>query len=128
MLFLTETLPKFPLIPGSLQEAFVKRKKSFIERSSQRQKEIKNKIHVSENSQSKTVKEKSTGMFLTFVFSQRESGIMYLIKSLVLCSGSSVNCLKGVNKVRVSLPEDRKTAQALMHQRALRYTHICMYI
>lgn len=89
-----ETLPKFPLIPGSLQEAFVKRKKSFIERSSQRQKEIKNKIHVSENSQSKTVKEKSTG--------------------------SSVNCLKGVNKVRVSLPEDRKTAQALMHQRALR--------
>uniref|UniRef100_A0A8C7EL37 Centrosomal protein 295 n=1 Tax=Neovison vison TaxID=452646 RepID=A0A8C7EL37_NEOVI len=83
-------------LPGSLQEAFIKRKKSFIERSSQRQKEIKNKIRISENSQIKIAKEKPTGL--------------------------SVNRLKGVNKVkvRVSLPEDRKTAQALMHQRTLR--------
>lgn len=66
-----------------------------MERSSQRQKEIKNKFRVSENSQIKTVKEKPIG--------------------------SAVSRLKGVNKikVRVSLPEDRKTAQALMHQRAL---------
>lgn len=28
-----------------------------------------------------------------------------------------------MNKVRVSLPEDRKTAQAHMHQRALRLYH-----
>ncbi|XP_059042432.1 centrosomal protein of 295 kDa isoform X3 [Mustela lutreola] len=91
-----ETPPKIIALPGSLQEAFIKRKKSFIERSSQRQKEIKNKIRISENSQIKIAKEKPTG--------------------------SSVNCLKGVNKVkvRVSLPEDRKTAEALMHQRALR--------
>ncbi|XP_019487733.1 PREDICTED: centrosomal protein of 295 kDa isoform X2 [Hipposideros armiger] len=89
----TETLPKFIPVPGSLQEAFVKRKKSFIERSSQRQKEIRSKIRVSENSQSKIIKGKSS-------------------------TGSSVSCLKGVN--RVSLPEDRKTAQALMRQRALR--------
>ncbi|XP_043435874.1 LOW QUALITY PROTEIN: centrosomal protein of 295 kDa [Prionailurus bengalensis] len=89
-----ETLPKFTAIPGSLQEAFVKRKKSFIQRSSQRQKEIKNKIYLSEKSQIKTAKEKPTG--------------------------SSVSRLKGVNKVRVSLPEDRKTAQAHMRQRALR--------
>lgn len=34
--------------------------------------------------------------------------------------------LKGVNKVRVSLPEDRKTAQALMRQRALRYVYVCV--
>nr|KAF6464489.1 centrosomal protein 295 [Rousettus aegyptiacus] len=87
------TIPKFIPVPGSLQEAFVKRKKSFIERSSQRQKEIKNKIRVSENSPSKIVKGKPS-------------------------TGSSVSCLKGVT--RVLLPQDRKTAQALMHQRALR--------
>uniref|UniRef100_A0A8C9KVC6 Centrosomal protein 295 n=1 Tax=Panthera tigris altaica TaxID=74533 RepID=A0A8C9KVC6_PANTA len=87
-------LPAQKSVPGSLQEAFVKRKKSFIERSSQRQKEIKNKIYLSEKSQIKTAKEKPTG--------------------------SSVSRLKGVNKVRVSLPEDRKTAQTLMRQRALR--------
>ncbi|XP_077914819.1 centrosomal protein of 295 kDa isoform X3 [Halichoerus grypus] len=91
-----ETPPKIIALPGSLQEAFIKRKKSFMERSSQRQKEIKNKIRIPENSQTKIAKEKPTG--------------------------SSVSRLKGVNKVkvRVSLPEDRKTAQALMHQRAPR--------
>lgn len=90
-----ETPPNITALPGSLQEAFLKRKKPFMERSSQRQKEIKNKFRVSENSQIKTVKEKPIG--------------------------SAVSRLKGVNKikVRVSLPEDRKTAQALMHQRAL---------
>ncbi|XP_077636721.1 centrosomal protein of 295 kDa isoform X2 [Crocuta crocuta] len=90
----TETPPKLTAVPGSLQEAFMKRKKSFMERSSQRQKEIKNKSYRSEKSQTKIVKEKPIG--------------------------SSMSRLKSVNKVRVSLPEDRKTAQALMHQRALR--------
>uniref|UniRef100_A0A8C3VPW5 Centrosomal protein 295 n=1 Tax=Catagonus wagneri TaxID=51154 RepID=A0A8C3VPW5_9CETA len=93
----TETLSKFTATPGSLQEAFIKRKKSFIERSSQRQKEIRNKIRVSVNSQTKIVKEKLTGSF--------------------------VSHLKGVTKVRVSFPEDRKTAQTHMHQRALRLYH-----
>uniref|UniRef100_A0A671FUZ8 Centrosomal protein 295 n=1 Tax=Rhinolophus ferrumequinum TaxID=59479 RepID=A0A671FUZ8_RHIFE len=90
----TETIPKFTPVPGSLQEAFVKRKKSFIERSSQRQKEIRSKIRVSENSQSKIIKGQSS-------------------------PGSSVSPLKSTN--RVSLPEDRKTAQALGHQRTLRF-------
>uniref|UniRef100_A0A8D1YZ80 ALMS motif domain-containing protein n=1 Tax=Sus scrofa TaxID=9823 RepID=A0A8D1YZ80_PIG len=93
----TETLSKFTATPGSLQDAFIKRKKSFIERSSQRQKEIKNKIRVSVNSQTKIVKEKPTGSF--------------------------VSHLKGVTKVRMSFPEDRKTAQTHMHQRALRLYH-----
>lgn len=63
--FPTETLLEFTAIPGSLQEAFVKRKKSFIQRSCQRQKEIRNKTHVSENSQIKTAKEKPpTGILL----------------------------------------------------------------
>ncbi|KAF6102673.1 centrosomal protein 295 [Phyllostomus discolor] len=90
----SETLSKFTPAPGSLQEAFIKRKKSFIERSCQRQKEIRNKRQVSKNSGSQVIKGNPTG--------------------------SSVSHLKGVNKVRVSLPEDRKMAQALMQQRALR--------
>ncbi|KAM7084612.1 centrosomal protein of 295 kDa isoform 2-T2 [Molossus nigricans] len=90
-----ETLPKFTPVPGSLQEAFVKRKKSFIERSCQRQKEIRNKIRVFKNSESQVIKGRPS-------------------------TGLSASRLKGVNKVRVSLPEDRKTAQALTHQRALR--------
>uniref|UniRef100_A0A8C5YG57 Centrosomal protein 295 n=1 Tax=Microcebus murinus TaxID=30608 RepID=A0A8C5YG57_MICMU len=90
-----ETLPKFTPIPGSLQEAFVKRKKTFMERSCQRQKEIRNKIPVSENSQMKIVPEKPT-------------------------IGSSVSGLKGVNKIRASLSPDGHMTQALMQQRALR--------
>ncbi|KAI2562310.1 centrosomal protein 295, partial [Homo sapiens] len=90
-----ETPRRLTPVPGSLQEAFIKRKKSFMERSHQRQKEIRNKIHVSENSQIKTVKEKPS-------------------------ISSSVSRLKGVNKVRASFPEDRKTTQALRHQRGLR--------
>ncbi|KAG3286348.1 hypothetical protein H1C71_009926 [Ictidomys tridecemlineatus] len=90
----TETLPKCTMA-GSLQEAFVKRKKSFLERSYQRQKEIRNKSKLTENSQIKTVKEKQ-------------------------CTGSSVSRLKGVNKVKMNFPEERKNAHTLMHQRALR--------
>ncbi|XP_023064950.2 centrosomal protein of 295 kDa isoform X12 [Piliocolobus tephrosceles] len=91
----TDTPQRFTPIPGSLQEAFIKRKKSFMERSHQREKEIRNKICLSENSQIKTVKEKPS-------------------------ISSSVSHLKGVNKVRASFPEDRKTTQALRHQRDLR--------
>ncbi|XP_032156405.1 centrosomal protein of 295 kDa-like isoform X1 [Sapajus apella] len=78
----TESPPRFTPISGSLQEAFINRKKTFMERSHQRQKEI-------------TIKEKPS-------------------------IGSSVSHLRGVNKVR-ALPEDRKTTQALRHQRSLRY-------
>uniref|UniRef100_A0A2K5IEH6 Uncharacterized protein n=2 Tax=Colobus angolensis palliatus TaxID=336983 RepID=A0A2K5IEH6_COLAP len=91
----TDTPQRFTPIPGSLQEAFIRRKKSFMERSHQREKEIKNKIRLSENSHIKTVKEKPS-------------------------ISSSVSRLKGVNKVRASFPEDRKTTQALKHQRGLR--------
>uniref|UniRef100_A0A2I3GMD9 Centrosomal protein 295 n=1 Tax=Nomascus leucogenys TaxID=61853 RepID=A0A2I3GMD9_NOMLE len=87
----TETPRWFTPIPGSLQ----KRKQSFMERSHQRQKEIRNKIRVSENSKIKTVKEKPS-------------------------LSSSVSRLKGVIKVRASFPEDRQTTQALRHQRGLR--------
>nr|XP_039318129.1 centrosomal protein of 295 kDa isoform X1 [Saimiri boliviensis boliviensis] len=77
----TESPPRFTPVSGSLQEAFTKRKKAFMERSHQRQKEI-------------TIKEKPS-------------------------IGSSVSRLRGVNKVS-ALPEDRKTTQALRHQRSLR--------
>lgn len=91
----TDTPQRFTPIPGSLQEAFIKRKKSFMERSHQREKEIRNKIRLSENSHIKTVKEKPS-------------------------ISSSVSRLKGVNKVRASFPEDRKSTQVLRHQRGLR--------
>ncbi|XP_076969364.1 centrosomal protein of 295 kDa isoform X2 [Tamandua tetradactyla] len=86
-------------LPGSLQEAFLKRKKSFIAKSSQRQKEIRNKIRVSKNSPVTLLHEKPTG--------------------------SSTSHLKGTGKVRVFLPKDRKIAEALIHQRTLRsYNHL----
>nr|KAF6342646.1 centrosomal protein 295 [Pipistrellus kuhlii] len=88
-----ETLSKFTAVPGSLQEAFAKRKKSFIERSCQRQKEIRNKIHVSRNTESQVVK-------------------------ATLNIGSPVSGLK--SKVKVSLSKDRKTAQILKNQRTPR--------
>ncbi|XP_070221222.1 centrosomal protein of 295 kDa isoform X4 [Bos mutus] len=88
-----ETFSRCTAAPESLQEAFIKRKKAFIERSSQRQKEIKDKVHASGYSQTKTITEKTTGSF--------------------------VSDLKGMSKVRVSLPEDKKTAQPHTHKRAV---------
>lgn len=88
-----ETFSRCTAAPESLQEAFIKRKKAFIERSSQRQKEIKDKVHASGYSQTKTITEKTTGSF--------------------------VSDLKGMSKVRVSLPEDKKTAQPHTHERAV---------
>ncbi|XP_069421246.1 centrosomal protein of 295 kDa isoform X1 [Ovis canadensis] len=89
-----ETFSRCTAAPESLQEAFIKRKKAFIERSSQRHKEIKDKVHASGNSQTKTITEKTTGSF--------------------------VSHLKGMSKVRVSLPEDMKTATAPYTQRDTR--------
>ncbi|XP_043308650.1 centrosomal protein of 295 kDa isoform X6 [Cervus canadensis] len=88
-----ETFSRCTAATESLQEAFIKRKKAFIERSSQRQKEIKDKVHASGNSQTKTITEKTTGSF--------------------------VSHLKGMSKVKASLPKDKKTAQPHTHQRPL---------
>ncbi|KAM5245955.1 centrosomal protein of 295 kDa [Ctenodactylus gundi] len=82
-----EIFPNCAAVTESLQEAFMKRKKSFIEQSCQRQKEIQSKTRVSKLSAAET-----------------------------LFSGG----LKGVNKKSMSLPEERKMAQALMRKRALR--------
>lgn len=130
--FQTETFSRCTAVPESLQEAFIKRKKAFIERSSQRQKEIKDKVHASGNSQTKTITEKTTGICY-----QRElciylvvllSGIIYFTQWLVFHSGSFVSDLKGMSKVRVSLPEDKKTAQPHTHERALGYVYGSTYI
>lgn len=75
---LPETLSKFTPAPESLQEAFAKRKKAFIERSCQRQKEIRNKIHVFRNPENQVIEATlSIGKFpKTFVLvSKRESGL-----------------------------------------------------
>ncbi|XP_045149109.1 centrosomal protein of 295 kDa isoform X1 [Echinops telfairi] len=83
----TETLPTLRAVPESLQEAFFKKKKLFIARSTLRQKEIRDRaIRVTEN------------------------------PPVVKPTGSSVNQLKS----KVSLPEDRKSEEALMYQRTLR--------
>ncbi|XP_038178642.1 centrosomal protein of 295 kDa isoform X3 [Arvicola amphibius] len=60
----------------------MKRKKTFVERSYQRQREMRNKTQ--------------------------------------LTTGFSLTRRKGVSKVRAPLPEERRTTQALIHQRALR--------
>ncbi|XP_055471377.1 centrosomal protein of 295 kDa isoform X1 [Psammomys obesus] len=41
--------------------------------------------------------------------------------------GSFLSRLKGVNKVRASLPEERKARQALINQKALRYGFCCSF-
>ncbi|XP_049634972.1 centrosomal protein of 295 kDa [Suncus etruscus] len=52
------TSPQLPVLPGSLQEAFLTRNKAFIERSAQRQKELRlrSKTRSWENSKSKALK------------------------------------------------------------------------
>ena len=56
------------------------------------------------------------------------SGIMYFTQWLVFHSGSFVSDLKGMSKVRVSLPEDKKTAQPHTHERAVGYVYGFTYI
>lgn len=50
----TSPIPEYAVTTGNLQEGFVKRKKSFVERSYQRQREMRNKSRTSENSQTTT--------------------------------------------------------------------------
>ncbi|XP_023560748.1 centrosomal protein of 295 kDa isoform X3 [Octodon degus] len=85
-------------IAESLQEAFVKKKKLFIERSYQRQKEIR-KSRAPKHYQFGTVQEKPSSTV------------------------TSTSSLKGVNKVRVCLSEERRMAQSVMHRRATRLYH-----
>ncbi|XP_075402567.1 centrosomal protein of 295 kDa isoform X2 [Tenrec ecaudatus] len=84
----TETLTTLTTVPESLQEAFLKRKKPFIARSTLRQKGIKERgVRVTGNP-----------------------------PVVVKPTGSSANPLKS----QVSLPEDRKSEEALMYHRTLR--------
>ncbi|KAF4009558.1 hypothetical protein G4228_000909 [Cervus hanglu yarkandensis] len=127
-----ETFSRCTAATESLQEAFIKRKKAFIERSSQRQKEIKDKVHASGNSQTKTITEKTTGICyqseLCIYLVVLLSGITYFTQWLVLHSGSFVSHLKGMSKVKASLPKDKKTAQPHTHQRPLGYVYGFIYI
>ncbi|XP_068936309.1 centrosomal protein of 295 kDa isoform X3 [Petaurus breviceps papuanus] len=94
----------FSSAPGSLQEVFVKKNNSFIEQSSQRQKEIKNKAQTSGKSQPKSALEIESKKHPV----ERKP------------SEPIINQLKKVNEVKVCFPEDRKIAKALTHQRTLR--------
>ncbi|XP_074160625.1 centrosomal protein of 295 kDa isoform X3 [Sminthopsis crassicaudata] len=99
-----DTFQECSSAPGSLQEAFVKEKISFIQQSSQRQKEINNETQTSEKSQPKSTLEIERKKYLV----EREP------------SESTVSHLKKVNEVKVCFPEARKTAQSHRHHQALR--------
>ncbi|XP_031816861.1 centrosomal protein of 295 kDa isoform X4 [Sarcophilus harrisii] len=99
-----DTFQECSSAPGSLQEAFVKEKISFIQQSSQSQKEINNETQTSGKSQPKSTLEIERKKYLV----ERKS------------SESTVSHLKKVNEVKVCFPEARKTAQSLRHHQALR--------
>lgn len=81
----SDTSPQLPILPGSLQEAFLTRNKAFIERSAQRQKELqlRSKTQSCENSKNKALKPRG-----------------------------SDSCLKGMCKMGASPPLDTKALRS----------------
>ncbi|XP_035184616.1 centrosomal protein of 295 kDa isoform X2 [Oxyura jamaicensis] len=103
-------LLEFPSASGSLQESFLKRKKSFIQKSLERVEEIKNKERKNEKPEARQ-------------FQRRKSEKLSRQKESFLLSGKKgavVNQLKKVGEVKVSSPEDRKAGEVEMHQRTSR--------
>ncbi|XP_066845984.1 centrosomal protein of 295 kDa isoform X2 [Anser cygnoides] len=103
-------LLEFPSASGSLQESFLKRKKSFIQKSLERVEEIKNRERKNEKPEAKQ-------------FQRRKSEKLSRQKESFLLTGKKgavVNQLKKVGEVKVSSPEDRKSGEVEMHQRTSR--------
>ncbi|XP_074840228.1 centrosomal protein of 295 kDa isoform X2 [Carettochelys insculpta] len=100
-------LLEFTSTPCSLQESFLKKKKSFIEKSSKRVEEIKNGERSSKKPQIKLLQRDKTKKF-------------HLPKEHSPTSGAVVSQLKKVGEVIVCSPEDRKSAGVQMQQRTLR--------
>ncbi|MEE6473003.1 hypothetical protein FKM82_009810 [Ascaphus truei] len=96
----------FTSSPGNLQEAFLKKKKHFIEKSSKRLEEIKQKERGA-----KKVDLRST---------QNDTSNAQLAQSL--CSGAAQadGQFKKVVEVKVCTPEDRKLSEMEMRQRTIR--------
>ncbi|XP_032063483.1 centrosomal protein of 295 kDa [Aythya fuligula] len=101
---------EFPSASGSLQESFLKRKKSFIQKSLERVEEIKNRERKNEKPEAKP-------------FQRRKSEKLSRQKECFLLPGKKgavVNQLKKVGEVKVSSPEDRKAGKVEMQQRTSR--------
>ncbi|XP_067424365.1 centrosomal protein of 295 kDa isoform X2 [Emydura macquarii macquarii] len=100
-------LLEFTSTPGNLQESFLKRKKNFIQKSSKRVEEIKNRERSSEKPQAK-------------LFQRDKTEKLHMLKEHIPTSGAVTSQLKKVGEVKVCSPEDRKSADVQMHQRTLR--------
>ncbi|EOB06271.1 Leucine-rich repeat-containing protein KIAA1731, partial [Anas platyrhynchos] len=101
---------EFPSASGSLQESFLKRKKSFIQKSLERVEEIKNRERKNEKPEAKPFQRRKSEKLSR----QKESFLLPGKK------GAVVNQLKKVGEVKVSSPEDRKAGKVEMHQRTSR--------
>ncbi|XP_014466695.1 centrosomal protein of 295 kDa isoform X2 [Alligator mississippiensis] len=98
-------LLEFTSTPASLQEAFLKKKKNFIHKSSERIQEIKNRE--SKKPQAKLFQRNKTERF-------------HMLNEPSPTSGAAVSQLKKVGEVKVCSPEDRRSAETEIHQRASR--------
>ncbi|XP_056417434.1 centrosomal protein of 295 kDa isoform X2 [Hyla sarda] len=96
---------EFTSTPGSLQDAFLRKKKHFIDNSAKRVQGIKNKDRVP----------KKGSCDLSDVLANQDD--QQSSSELSQCDGTQ---LKKVLEVRVSTPEDRKLSEVEMHQRTLR--------
>ncbi|XP_062423318.1 centrosomal protein of 295 kDa isoform X4 [Rhea pennata] len=101
---------EFASAPESLQESFLKRKKNFIQKSLRRVEEIKNKERKNKRPEAGQFQRRKAEMLSR----QKESPLASEKK------GAATNQLKKVEEVKVSSPEDRKSAEIEMHQRTSR--------
>ncbi|NWW16454.1 CE295 protein, partial [Falcunculus frontatus] len=102
-------LLEFAATPGSLQKSFLKRKQNFIQESLKRVEAIKNKEKENEKLEARKLQRGKTEKLR----SRQESGLPSGK------NGALANQLKKA-EVKVSSPEDRKSAEIEMHQCTVR--------
>ncbi|XP_057242130.1 centrosomal protein of 295 kDa [Malurus melanocephalus] len=103
-------LLEFAASPGSLQKSFLKRKQNFIQESVKRVEAIKNKERESEKLEARQLQRGKSEKLRSRRKESHLSGK----------NGALANKLKKVGEVKVSSPEDRKSAEIEMHQRTSR--------
>ncbi|KAM9263501.1 centrosomal protein of 295 kDa isoform 1-T1 [Cariama cristata] len=99
-------LLQFVATPRSLQESFLKRKQNFIQKSLRRVEDIKNKERANKKPEARQFQRGKSEKLSR----QKES---HLISGK---NGAVGNQLRKVGEVKVSFPEDRKSAETKMHQ------------
>ncbi|NXO09099.1 CE295 protein, partial [Oriolus oriolus] len=103
-------LLEFAATPGSLQKSCLKRKQNFIQESVKRVEAIKNKERENEKLEARKLQRGKSEKLRSRQDSGLPSGK----------NGALANQLKKVGEVKVSSPEDRKSAEIEMHQRTVR--------